>query len=220
MRNLSPINIDYKEKKFLTDTINDAGYNNEVKKICSVLLLYNKLMDIKKIEDAANVKRRTIFYYVAKYRKNKRFMIDNYSKRKKTRVSDLDKFELKIADSFAATPIYSYKEATSTISKLTGISISEVQVRNFLIKHDFYKNKDGNYVQKNTDRVKKIKEKLDNSYLNEHKQEIIDFIDRYTTYNDLYSPYEMIKVIREKFPQLKTADNILIKFIVNNSSYF
>lgn len=221
MRKLTPIKIDWREKRFLNEILEDSGYAYEVKKICRVILLYNELMDIKKIEDISGLKRRTIFYYISKYRNNKRFMVEIFKTRKKTRTSEMEKYELKIADYFKTHNISSYKEAKIAIKNITNLERSETQIRNFLKKHDFYKNAKGFYVQKQTDRVKKMYSKIPyTSYLKENEDEVIEYINKIAINNPEILLDKLAVMIKEKYPLITESDNQIRKFIMDNSYYF
>lgn len=220
MRTLKPLELNSYEKKWLSDVIEDICYNEEVKKNCRVILLYNELMDVDKVVEETGLSRRTIFNYVAKYRKDKRFMINQYKKRKRTRLSELENFELQIADDFEKNPITSYQQATLRIKEITGISRSETQIKNFLKKHDFYKNVKGYYVQRQTERVKNKKIISSNtSFLYENKDEIIRYVEDLLKEGDFLID-DVAVMVKENFPLIMESRYELKKFIRNNSCYF
>lgn len=204
MKLLEPLNIDDKERKRLYNIINNTkNHDISIIRPCKVIYCYDKYMNINDIIEETNVSRKSIFTYLKKYRKDKYFMFKN---RKNS--SRLDEYKDIIRNNFKNNPVHSYREATKRIKEITGIEISSTQVYYFLNNpgNNYKKNKNGNYTKNG-----EANTKIENTYLYQHLEEIGNYIDN----NPSGEKRVIINRIRNKFPEIKEKDDVILEALKN-----
>lgn len=194
MKNEKKIHLTNPIIKGYNSVLDKENYRDEkIKNICRALLMYNESNDINKIIEVTGISRRSFFNYKKNYFKDPYFML---RERESTNNSILDKYVNKISDDFKQTHIKTYKQAQKRIEEITGIKRSETQIRNFLIKRGFKKNKNGNYNQRPTGKT--IITNIKNTCLYLKRDEVERFIDRTCP----GSPKIMVRKLKEKYPEL------------------
>lgn len=172
-----------------------SHYNKAIA-VCEALLYYDEYKDIEKVVEETLLSRRTVYYYLNKYLKDKNYML------KKSHPSTLEKYLDIIEKDFSLNPISSCEEAVKRIKKLVGIEISRTQVYYFL-KNNYFIKENGRYIQKKPD----YSIKIDN--LKEFKDEIIEYIETNPTDNEAVA----VNRIRKQFPFLKETDKEIADFL-------
>lgn len=182
-----------------------------IQNICRALLMYNNDKDINQIIEETGISKRSFFNYKRKYSKDPYFML---RERESTNNSILEKYTNQISDDFKQTHIKTYKQAQKRIEEITGIKRSETQIRNFLIKTGFKKNKNGNYNQRPS--KKTIIFNIKNTCLYMKRDEVERFIDKTCP----ESPKIMIRKLKEKYPELAVFNDEYILEHTNSISPF
>lgn len=201
---------------------------------CDVLIDYNNNKSIDEISENQGISKKTVYNILNKFKEDKNFIL------KQRRLSPYFMFDKEIRTYFRYHPIKNYKEATGEIIKITNIKRSKTQIYDFLTKAGYEKNIKGfitKYGEKN------IKKRISDEkpYLQEHKEEIIEYIDKMVVEKSYLQEHkeEIIKYIDKKAlkePDLKCSDiavhmkqdyplitesyKYLEKFIEENSLYF
>jgi len=165
-----------------------------IQNICRALLMYNDGKDINQIIEETSISKRSFFNYKRRYSMDPYFMLRD---RKPTNNSILEKYVNQISEDFKQTHIKTYKQAQKRIEEITGIKRSETQIRNFLIKKGFKKNKNGYYNQRPTGKT--IITNIKNTCLYLKRDEVEKFIDRTCP----GSPKIMVRKLKEEYPELK-----------------
>lgn len=165
-----------------------------IQNICRALLMYNDGKDINQIIEETSISKRSFFNYKRRYFMDPYFMLRD---RKPTNNSILEKYVNQISEDFKQTHIKTYKQAQKRIEEITGIKRSETQIRNFLIKTGFKKNKNGYYNQRPTGKT--IITNIKNTCLYLKRDEVEKFIDRTCP----GSPKIMVRKLKEEYPELK-----------------
>lgn len=163
---------------------------------CDVPLYYDEYEDVETVAEFTVLSRRSVYYYLNKYLKDKNHML------KKSHPSTLEKYLDIIEKDFSSKPIASCEEAVKRIKKLVGIEISRTQVYYFL-KNNYFTKENNRYIQKKPD----YSVRIDN--LEDFKDEIIKYLDANPTDNEIVA----VNRIRKQFPFLKETDEDIIKFL-------
>lgn len=172
------------------------SHYNKVIAVCEVLLYYDEYKDIEEVVEETSLSRRSVYYYINKYLKDKNYML------KKSRPSTLEKYLDIIEKDFSLNPISSCEEAVKRVKELIGIEISRTQVYYFL-KNNYFIKENGRYIQKKPD----YSIEVDN--LEECKDIILEYLDDNLPDNKNVA----IKRIRRQFPLIKEEDYKIKKFL-------
>lgn len=182
-----------------------------IQNICRALLMYNDGKDINQIIEETGISKRSFFNYKRKYSKDPYFML---RERESPNNSILEKYVNQISDDFKQTHIKTYKQAQKRIEEITGIKRSETQIRNFLIKTGFKKNKNGNYNQRPS--KKTIIFNIKNTCLYTKRNEVEKYIDELMP----SSPTIMVNKLKERYCELRIFSNDDILEHTNSISPF
>lgn len=192
-------NVERKRLKRIIELESDKdikSLHNKVIAICEVLLYYDEYKDIEEVVEETLLSRRSVYYYLNKYLKDKNYML------KKSHPSTLEKYLDIIEKDFSSKPITSCAEAGTRIKELIGVDISRTQVYYFL-KNNYFIKENGRYIQKKPD----YSVKIDN--LEDFKDEIIEYLDANPTDNKDIA----VNRIRKQFPFLKETDEDIKDFL-------
>lgn len=194
------------QKKMLNDIaygMYKGFYGDKAESICRVLLEYDKnSKSIDEILSQEGIKRRTLFNYITKFKKDYMFMIN---KKRKKRSVELEKYKDLITENLNNEPVRTYREAKERIQEITGIDRGITQTKKFL-DYCKFKKKDGFYISKS-----KKKEKFS---LKSNIDEIIDFLENSTP----TSMNMAIRMLREKFPLIEEEDYQLYDIIEKHTT--
>lgn len=202
----------------------------KTKKICEIIFSLNEGKSAQDVANEYNVGRTTVFSYIKKYNENPYFM----THQKKRQASILEKYEFEIARLLREKHITEYKEAHRVITEKYEVNISYERTRAFLISHDFFKDKNKNCInhkrnsatkhrmtERNT--VTPLISSQQNSYLMEHLDEIerygMKLVDSYEGDNT-YLEYNVVKEIKNRYPEIKETDSEVRKILKRQTSVF
>ena len=186
--------IDYNvrdEKELKSECFNYGNY--KIKAIAKALHMYLENNAISEIVKETKLSKSSIYNYIKSYKMDKRFINKMYQRPRQT-ISELEKYQYKIADDFETACIRTYKEAQERIFKITGVKISIPNIFNFLINHNFKKT-DGYYKQVQTIEIQKQRLLFEKVFLTTKKDEVRTYILN----NHLESDYRLIAKIRKEF---------------------
>lgn len=202
MRTLKELHLNKQMKSNLRKILDYEIRKERTKTICKVLLKYDECLDIEQVIKETGVSRRTIFYYRKQFIKNNFFMLQEETK--PTNFSILKDYESVISENFRNQPVKTYKQAQARIEEITGIKRSETQIRNFLIRYNFKKDKKGNYNQPSKKVV--IDRNIKNTCLYTRRNEVEKYIDELMP----SSPTIMVNKLKERYCELRIFNNDII----------
>ena len=135
------INLDRKYKDLLTTITLKKTYSASAraKKKAKVILLKSEGKSIKEIMKETKLSKRTIISYIKEYNNPDRCIGGmRFIHKNKYKVSSLQRIGEPLLEEFKIHPPISYKEASTRITKLFNVSISESATRAYLNKHKIY----------------------------------------------------------------------------------
>lgn len=135
------IYLDNNRKVLLNNITLKQTYSasTRAKKKAKVILLKSEGKSIREIMKETKLSKRTIISYIKEYNNPDRCIGGmRFIHKNKYKVSSLQRIGEPLLEEFKINPPISYKEASTRITKLFNIAISESATRAYLNKHKIY----------------------------------------------------------------------------------